>query len=85
MNLSDYYTTEQAAARLGIHPESLRRLTSQGKAPAEKVWGRWLFPRAEFEVFAGRYSPDHKGPAAQRKHARRIALRDAIQAIRGEK
>ena len=81
MTLDDYATPEQAADRLGIHPETVRRLIRQGDIPATKVWGQYLIYRPDLERFAAGYDPNYKAPAAQRRHMRRVALRAAIKRI----
>ena len=81
MTLDDYATPEQAADRLGIHPETVRRLIRQGDIIAMKVWGKCLIYRPDLERFAAGYDPNYKAPAAQRRHMRRVALRAAIERI----
>ena len=81
MTLDDYATPEQAADRLGIHPETVRRLIRQGDIPATKVWGQYLIYRPDLERFAAGYDPNYKAPAVQRRHMRRVALRAAIERI----
>jgi excisionase family DNA binding protein len=81
MTLDDYATPEQAADRLGIHPETVRRLIRQGDIIAMKVWGQYLIYRPDLERFAAGYDPNYKAPAAQRRHMRRVALRAAIERI----
>lgn len=40
-----YLTTDEAAKRLGYHPDHLRRLVRQGKVPAaERLHRIYLFP-----------------------------------------
>ena len=81
MTLDDYATAEQAAERLKIHPETVRRLIRQGDIIAMKVWGKCLIYRPDLERFAAGYDPNYKAPAAQRRHMRRVALRAAIERI----
>ena len=78
MTLDDYATAEQAAERLKIHPETVRRLIRQGDIPATKVWGQYLIYRPDLERFAAGYDPNYKAPAAQRRHMRRVALLSLI-------
>jgi excisionase family DNA binding protein len=80
-SFTDYATPEQAADRLGIHPETVHRLIRQGDIPATKVWGQYLIYRPDLERFAAGYDPNYKAPAAQRRHMRRVALRAAIERI----
>lgn len=58
MNLDDYATTHEAADRLNIHHESVRRLIRLGELPAIKVFNRrWLIDKNVLEQFANSYSP----------------------------
>jgi excisionase family DNA binding protein len=56
-HLRDYVNVQEAAKRLNIHPESVRRLIRQGKLPARKFANTWLIDRAVLEQFAGHYDP----------------------------
>lgn len=56
-SFDDYLTVRDAAERLHIHPESVRRLIRQGKLPARKFANTWLIERAVLEQFAGHYDP----------------------------
>lgn len=56
-SFEDYLTVRDAARRLNIHPESVRRLIRQGKLPARKFANTWLIERAVLEQFAGHYDP----------------------------
>jgi excisionase family DNA binding protein len=53
----DYLTVRDAAERLKIHPESVRRLIRQGKLPARKFANTWLIDHAVLEQFASHYDP----------------------------
>ncbi len=55
--LKGYATVHDAAERLRIHPESVRRLIRQGKLPAKKFANNWLIELAVLEQFAGHYDP----------------------------
>lgn len=55
--LEAYAGVEDVAERLGIHPESVRRLIRQGKLPAIKFGNKWLVDRATLELFASHYDP----------------------------
>lgn len=50
----------EAGHRLGIHPESVKRLIRRGRLPAQKFGSKWFVPREELELFASRYLP-HPG------------------------
>lgn len=84
MKFTDYATADEVADKLGIHLESARRLIRQGDIPARR-WGKlWLIKRTDLDQFAAGYAPNMCSPAAQKKHARRVALRHAIEGLRGE-
>jgi len=51
----DYVTIADAAERLGIHPESVRRLVRKGQLPAKKFAHSWLIERDVLEQFAVGY------------------------------
>ena len=42
MALEDYLTANEAAQRLRVHPETVKRLCRQGDLPAEKIRNTWL-------------------------------------------
>lgn len=56
-DLDDFATVKEAAERLRIHPESVRRLIRQGKLPAKKFANTWLIEWAVLEQFASHYDP----------------------------
>jgi excisionase family DNA binding protein len=51
----DYVTVQDAAERLGIHPESVRRLIRMERLPAKKFANSWLIARDILEQFASGY------------------------------
>ena len=51
----DYVTVPDAAERLQIHPESVRRLIRKGQLPAKKFGNSWLVERDVLEQFAAGY------------------------------
>ena len=51
----DYATVQDAAERLGIHPESVRRLIRLNRLPAKKFANSWLIARDVLEQFATGY------------------------------
>jgi excisionase family DNA binding protein len=57
MAIENYFNVIEAAHRLRIHPESVKRLIRQGDLPAVKVGNVWLIDRDKLEVFAGTYTP----------------------------
>jgi len=56
-SFNDYVTVQEAAQRLNIHPESVRRLIRAGKLPARKFANTWLVERDVLEQFASHYDP----------------------------
>lgn len=57
MALEDYLTANEAARRLRVHPETVKRLCRQGDLPAEKVHNTWLIHLEVLDVFRGTYDP----------------------------
>lgn len=55
--LDHYLTVIEAARRLRIHPETVKRLCRQGDIPATKIHNTWLIDRNKLEIFAGTYQP----------------------------
>ena len=55
--LEQYATVREAAERLHIHPESVRRLIRQEKLLAKKFANSWLIDREVLEQFASHYDP----------------------------
>jgi len=56
INLSNYINTREAAKRLGIHEESLRRIIRIGTLPAEKIGGQWYIEKDKFNIFKASYN-----------------------------
>ena len=56
-SFDDYATVQEAAERLNIHPESVRRLIRTGKLPARKFANTWLIERDVLEQVASHYDP----------------------------
>ena len=52
-----YVDVRFAAERLGIHPESVKRLIRAGKLPARKFANKWFIRGDVLEQFAGWYVP----------------------------
>lgn len=61
MVLEDYLTANEAATRLRIHPETVKRLCRQGDIPAQKVHNTWLIHRDALDSFSGLYDR-RRGP-----------------------
>ncbi len=55
--LKRYTDVLEASHRLGIHPESVRRIIRQGKLPAIRFSNKWLIERDVLEQFAAHYDP----------------------------
>ena len=55
--LEDYYNVIEAGRRLGIHPETVKRLCRQKDIPASKVHNTWLIAKEALDSFAGTYIP----------------------------
>lgn len=55
--LDNYAGVDTVAARLQIHPESVRRLIRQGKLPAIKFGNKWLVEKVVLEQYASHYDP----------------------------
>lgn len=56
-HLANYVTVDEAARRLNIHPESVRRLIRAGKLPARKFANTWLIESSTLDQFASNYDP----------------------------
>jgi len=54
-DLGNYIRIPEAAKRLGIHEESLRRLLRIGTLRGRKIGGQWFIDRGELAIFAGSY------------------------------
>lgn len=53
--LASYIRIPEAAKRLGIHEESLRRLLRIGTLRGRKIGGQWFIDREELATFASSY------------------------------
>jgi excisionase family DNA binding protein len=53
--LENYADVNEVSKRLGIHPESVRRLIRDGKLPAIKFGNKWLVEKSLLEQFASSY------------------------------
>ena len=65
MGLRDYMTVDEIADRLGIHPESVRRLLRQRQIRGVKLGNNWLVPRHQLETYAVTY---HNMPGRRPKN-----------------
>lgn len=55
IDLSNFVGVPEAAKRLGIHEESLRRLIRIGTIPATKIGGQWYIDKEQLNLFAATY------------------------------
>jgi len=62
--LDSYFNVIEAGHRLGVHPETVKRLCRQGDIPAVKIHNTWLIRKDVLDNFAGTYSPR---PGARKK------------------
>jgi excisionase family DNA binding protein len=53
--LDSYFKVPEAAALLGVHPETIKRLCQRGRIPAEKVHNTWLIQKEKLQEFAATY------------------------------
>ena len=56
IDLSNYINIREAAKRLGIHEESLRRIIRIGTLPAEKLGGQWYIDKDKLNIFRSTYT-----------------------------
>ncbi len=56
-SFENYVTVAEAAKRLNIHEESVRRLIRSGKLLARKFANAWLIEKTTLEQFASNYDP----------------------------
>lgn len=55
IDLSNFVGVPEAAKRLEIHEESLRRLVRIGTIPATKIGGQWYIDKEQLSLFAATY------------------------------
>ena len=55
--LDNYLNVIEAARRLKVHPETVKRLCRQGDLPATKIHNTWLIKKDILDNFAGTYNP----------------------------
>lgn len=61
IDLNNLLNVLQASGRLGIHPDTVKRLIYRGKLPAVKVGNTWLIDKDKLENFAETYEPKRGG------------------------
>jgi len=59
--LGNYLSVVEAAAVLGVHWETVKRLCREGRIPAEKVHNKWLIHKDNLREFATNYNEPHRG------------------------
>ena len=64
MTIDDYVPAIEAAHRLRVHPETVKRLCRQGDLPARKLHNTWLIRADDLDVFSSTYDPR---PGAKRR------------------
>ena len=47
--LSDYFTADEVAKALRVHPYTVRRLCREGRISAIKFGGQWRFKKEDIE------------------------------------
>jgi excisionase family DNA binding protein len=56
IDLQGFINVRDAARRIGIHEESLRRLLRQGSPTGEKIGGQWFISKEQLALFATTYN-----------------------------
>ena len=64
--LDNYLNAVEAAAILGVHWETVKRLCREGRIPAEKVHNTWLIHREQLRDFAATYDDPRRGKRRNR-------------------
>jgi len=59
--LDSYVNVVEAAAVLGVHWETVKRLCREGRIPAEKIHNKWLINKDELARFATTYDEPRRG------------------------
>ncbi len=59
--LDNYLNVVEAAAILGVHWETVKRLCREGRIPAEKVHNTWLIHKDKLNQFATTYNDPRRG------------------------
>lgn len=59
--VDSYANVVEAAAVLGVHWETVKRLCREGRIPAEKIHNKWLIDKSELEKFASTYNEPRRG------------------------
>ena len=64
----DVLTALEAASKMDLHPETVKRFCRIGKLKGEKVSVGWLIPKTEVESFVSTYKETRGRPANGRGH-----------------
>lgn len=59
--LDSYVDVVAAAAVLGVHWETVKRLCREGRIPAEKIHNKWLISREDLTRFEATYDEPRRG------------------------
>ncbi|MFC2011378.1 helix-turn-helix domain-containing protein [Chloroflexota bacterium] len=59
--LDSYLNVVEAAAVLGVHWETVKRLCREGRIPAEKIHNKWLINKDDLALFATKYDEPRRG------------------------
>ena len=59
--LGNYLSVVEAAAVLGVHWETVKRLCREGRIPAQKVHNMWLIDKTNLARFAATYDEPRRG------------------------
>ncbi|HEX77610.1 MAG TPA: helix-turn-helix domain-containing protein [Dehalococcoidia bacterium] len=60
--LNGYFNIVEAAAFLGVHPETVKRLCRSGRLRGEKIHNTWLIHIDQLELFKGNYHENRGRP-----------------------
>ncbi len=52
---AEFYTAEEIAKVLRLHPYTIRRLSREKKIPAFKFGGQWRYPKDEIKKWTRTY------------------------------
>lgn len=74
--MNNYYTVEQIADMLSIHPKTIQRYIREGKLRATKVGKAWRVTGHDLSVFAE--SSGNEGPGAKNLSPRNIIASSVI-------
>ncbi len=64
--LDNYVNVVEAAAVLGVHWETVKRLCREGRIPAEKVHNKWLIHKDSLRELTMNYNEPRRGKRRDR-------------------